>query len=60
MPELPEVETVVRGLAQHMVGRRIGRVEKNRPDLRTMMPADLVARMEGARWPPSAAAPSTS
>ena len=49
MPELPEVETVVRGLAQHMVGRRIQRVEKNRPDLRTMMPADLVPRLEGRR-----------
>ncbi len=49
MPELPEVETVVRGLARHMVGRRIMRVEKNRPDLRTMMPADLVARLEGRR-----------
>ena len=47
MPELPEVETVVRGLARQMVGHRIVRVEKNRPDLRTMMPADLVARIEG-------------
>ncbi|WP_374442650.1 bifunctional DNA-formamidopyrimidine glycosylase/DNA-(apurinic or apyrimidinic site) lyase [Stella sp.] len=49
MPELPEVETVARGLDRHMTGRRILRVEKNRPDLRTMMPADLVARLEGRR-----------
>jgi formamidopyrimidine-DNA glycosylase len=49
MPELPEVETVVRGLARHMTGHRILRVEKNRPDLRAMMPHDLVARLEGRR-----------
>lgn len=49
MPELPEVETVVRGLARHMVGRQIRRVEKNRPDLRAPMPVDLVARLEGRR-----------
>jgi formamidopyrimidine-DNA glycosylase len=30
-----------------MVGHRILRVEKNRPDLRTMMPTDLAARLEG-------------
>ena len=34
MPELPEVETVRRGLAPAMVGARIDRVEQRRPDLR--------------------------
>ncbi|MCC7273936.1 MAG: bifunctional DNA-formamidopyrimidine glycosylase/DNA-(apurinic or apyrimidinic site) lyase [Alphaproteobacteria bacterium] len=47
MPELPEVETVVRGLERAMTGRRIVRVEMNRPDLRAPMPPDLVARLEG-------------
>ncbi len=47
MPELPEVETVVRGLRPVMEGRRIVRVEVNRPDLRVPFPPDLVDRVEG-------------
>ncbi len=34
MPELPEVETIRRGLAPRLTGRRILRVDLNRPDLR--------------------------
>ena len=47
MPELPEVETVKRGLAPVMEGSRFSRVEARRPDLRWPLPADFVARLEG-------------
>jgi len=49
MPELPEVETVVRGLRPHLVGRTIVRVEQRRPDLREKFPARFSARLEGQR-----------
>jgi formamidopyrimidine-DNA glycosylase len=49
MPELPEVETVVRGLRPVMEGRRLVRVEMRRPDLRVPFPPDLVERVEGTR-----------
>jgi len=49
MPELPEVETTVRGLARYLEGERITRVAVNRPDLRRPFPADLVQAMTGAR-----------
>ncbi|PAU97168.1 bifunctional DNA-formamidopyrimidine glycosylase/DNA-(apurinic or apyrimidinic site) lyase [Paracoccus salipaludis] len=49
MPELPEVETVRRGLAPHLVGRRIVRVDQRRPDLRWPMPPDLVQVLTGAQ-----------
>jgi len=49
MPELPEVETTVRGLAQFLEGERIERVILNRPDLRRPFPEDLVQVMTGAR-----------
>src|SRR5690348_5307596 len=49
MPELPEVETVCRGLAAHMEGRHIARLDLNRPDLRVPMPAGLRAKVEGRR-----------
>lgn len=49
MPELPEVETVVRGLRPHLVGRRIARLVQRRPDLRTALPRDFAARVEGRR-----------
>jgi len=48
MPELPEVETTVRGLAQHLQGERIARVALNRPDLRRPFPPDLVQALTGA------------
>ncbi|MBV0890314.1 bifunctional DNA-formamidopyrimidine glycosylase/DNA-(apurinic or apyrimidinic site) lyase [Paracoccus sp. Z118] len=49
MPELPEVETVRRGLAPHLEGRVIARVDQRRPDLRWPMPVDLVQMLTGAR-----------
>ena len=48
MPELPEVETTVRGLAKFLEGERITRVVLNRADLRRPFPADLVQVMTGA------------
>ncbi len=47
MPELPEVETVRRGLQPAMEGRRILKVEQRRPDLRFPFPARFVERIEG-------------
>jgi formamidopyrimidine-DNA glycosylase len=49
MPELPEVETTVRGLARVLQGRRIERIEARRPDLRRALPVDLGQRLTGAR-----------
>jgi formamidopyrimidine-DNA glycosylase len=49
MPELPEVETVMRGLQARLEGRRIVRVEVLRPDLRWTLPVDLRDRLVGAR-----------
>lgn len=49
MPELPEVETVVRGLVPLLEGQRIDRVTVRRSDLRWPVPADLVQRLTGAR-----------
>jgi len=49
MPELPEVETTVRGLEPVLKGRRLIRVETRRPDLRRPFPTDLRQRMTGAR-----------
>ncbi|MGB3457266.1 MAG: bifunctional DNA-formamidopyrimidine glycosylase/DNA-(apurinic or apyrimidinic site) lyase [Litorimonas sp.] len=49
MPELPEVETVRRGLAPVLEGRTITRVQLNRPDLRFPFPDDFAARIEGRR-----------
>jgi formamidopyrimidine-DNA glycosylase len=49
MPELPEVETTVRGLAKVLDGQRIAGVELRREDLRRAFPADLGQRLTGAR-----------
>lgn len=48
MPELPEVETTVRGLAPVMEGQRLTRVETRRPDLRRAIPPDLRQRLTGS------------
>jgi formamidopyrimidine-DNA glycosylase len=48
MPELPEVETVVRGLRPILVGRRFDSVVARRADLRWPLPPDLAPRLEGA------------
>jgi formamidopyrimidine-DNA glycosylase len=49
MPELPEVETVRRGLAPAMEGAIFARVETRRPDLRFPLPLGFAARLKGAR-----------
>lgn len=49
MPELPEVETTVRGLARFLDGARIERVALNRPDMRFPFPEGLVQNLAGAR-----------
>ncbi|HEY2051671.1 MAG TPA: bifunctional DNA-formamidopyrimidine glycosylase/DNA-(apurinic or apyrimidinic site) lyase [Caulobacteraceae bacterium] len=48
MPELPEVETVRRGLEPCLAGARLARVEARRPDLRFPLPKDFAARLTGA------------
>ena len=49
MPELPEVETVRRGLAPALEGRRIARVLQRRPDLRYPLPERFAERLAGRR-----------
>jgi len=49
MPELPEVETSVRGLERVLLGRRLVKVEPRRADLRRAIPVDLRQRLTGAR-----------
>ncbi|MEM8986054.1 MAG: bifunctional DNA-formamidopyrimidine glycosylase/DNA-(apurinic or apyrimidinic site) lyase [Pseudomonadota bacterium] len=49
MPELPEVETVLRGLQPVMEGRRIMKVEARRPDLRFPFPENFAKRLSGRR-----------
>lgn len=49
MPELPEVETVRRGLEPVLGGRRILRAEVRRPGLRWPFPPDLAVRLAGSR-----------
>lgn len=49
MPELPEVETVCRGLAARLEGRTLVRVEQRRPDLRIPFPPRFAARLTGRR-----------
>lgn len=49
MPELPEVETVRRGLAPALEGRRIAHVTLRRPDLRFPLPEGFVKRLTGRR-----------
>jgi formamidopyrimidine-DNA glycosylase len=49
MPELPEVETVRRGLEPYLVGATFAAVEARRPDLRFPLPPNFVRRLTGAR-----------
>ncbi len=49
MPELPEVETVRRGLAMRLEGRTLARVDQYRPDLRFPLPKDFAKRLTGRR-----------
>jgi len=50
LPELPEVETTRRGIADRIRGLRIDSVEVRRPRLRLPIPEDLNSRLEGAEW----------
>ena len=47
MPELPEVETVRRGLTDILEGRRLHRVQAMRPDLRFPLPENFEGRLSG-------------
>ncbi|MDZ7711305.1 MAG: bifunctional DNA-formamidopyrimidine glycosylase/DNA-(apurinic or apyrimidinic site) lyase [Roseovarius sp.] len=49
MPELPEVETVRRGLAPVMEGQGIARAQVNRPDLRWPFPPGMADRLAGQK-----------
>ncbi|MHB8528303.1 MAG: bifunctional DNA-formamidopyrimidine glycosylase/DNA-(apurinic or apyrimidinic site) lyase [Caulobacteraceae bacterium] len=49
MPELPEVETVMRGLESVLCGARLARIEARRADLRFPFPRGFVRRLTGAR-----------
>jgi formamidopyrimidine-DNA glycosylase len=49
MPELPEVETVARGLAVRLEGRRIAKAETRRGDLRWPFPKGFAQRLTGRR-----------
>lgn len=49
MPELPEVETTRRGIAPHLIGRRITSVVLRRPDLRWPIPPEVGALLPGQR-----------
>jgi formamidopyrimidine-DNA glycosylase len=49
MPELPEVETVMRGLQSRLEGRRIVSAVAHRADLRWKLPTSLAQRLTGAR-----------
>ena len=60
MPELPEVETIMRALAARLCGRRIDALEQRRPDLRFPLPERLAERLVGRHFRGSVGAPSTS
>lgn len=47
MPELPEVETTLRGIRPHLLGRRIAALRVREPRLRLPIPADLASRLAG-------------
>ncbi len=49
MPELPEVETVCRGLSATLAGQVLRRVDQNRPDLRFPLPERFAERLTGRR-----------
>lgn len=49
MPELPEVETVMRGLSSRLEGRVLAEVEVRRPDLRWPLPDRMAERLTGRR-----------
>lgn len=50
MPELPEVETIMRALAARLCGRRIDALDQRRPDLRFPLPERLAERLVGRHF----------
>ena len=46
MPELPEVETVRRGLARHLIGRKVIDLQLRRSDLRFPFPDGFKQQIE--------------
>jgi formamidopyrimidine-DNA glycosylase len=60
MPELPEVETVKRGLEPALVGRVLKRVDLRRKDLRFPFPADFQRGWKGPVSTACRAVPNTS
>lgn len=49
MPELPEVETVCRGLTAQLEGQQLAEIVQRRADLRFPLPDDFAARLTGRR-----------
>lgn len=49
MPELPEVETTLRGISPHIVGRKVSAIDIRQPRLRWPVPADLSEQLPGQR-----------
>ena len=49
MPELPEVETVMRGIEPAMTGYKIDQLILNRPDLRWPFPSGMAERVSGTK-----------
>ncbi len=47
MPELPEVETTLRGIAPHIQNQTIAHATVRQPKLRWVVPVDLSARLQG-------------
>lgn len=47
MPELPEVETTRRGIAPHLIGRRVAAVTLRRADLRWPIAAEITTLLPG-------------
>ncbi len=49
MPELPEVETIMRGISPFLEGARIKKIKLNRADLRWPFPENFASRVKGAK-----------
>lgn len=49
MPELPEVETTRRGIAPHIEGKRIRRIDVSNPSLRWPVPVDVLQQLAGCQ-----------
>ena len=49
MPELPEVETIMRGISPYLAGATIKRIKLNRADLRWPFPENFASRVKEAK-----------